>query len=197
MPSTEIGTAETGLGRIAQCPLQHTPQRIHIRLAQLVTPFLQGQPGQRQFIADCNLLRCGLFGATLQRRLPAGYRSLAVSALPNVDFPTIQVSANPVSLGEGGSTSFDVTLSGAPAGSTVFNVASNDTGAATVSPATLTFTPGDFSTPQTVTGSGVISGTLSDGTSFSGTAPTITVNVTPAMNTTYTVMTLTDANCTA
>jgi predicted extracellular nuclease len=69
--------------------------------------------------------------------------------------PTIQVSANPVSLGEGGSASFDVTLSGAPAGSTVFNVASNDTGAATVSPATLTFTPGDFGTPQTVTVSGV------------------------------------------
>lgn len=46
-----------------------------------------------------------------------------------------------------------------------------------------------------VTGSGTISGTLSDGTSFSGTAPTITVSVTPVINTTYTVATLIDANC--
>ena len=69
--------------------------------------------------------------------------------------PTIQVSAGSVNLGESGSATFDVTLSGAPIGSTVFNIASNDTGAATVSPSTLTFTPGDFGTPQTVTVSGV------------------------------------------
>jgi hypothetical protein len=55
-------------------------------------------------------------------------------------------------------------------------------------PATLTLT---------VTGSGTISGTLSSGTVFSGTAPTITVNVTPAMTTTYTIATLLDANCSA
>ncbi len=49
----------------------------------------------------------------------------------------------------------------------------------------------------TVTGSGTISGTLSDGSTFSGTAPTITKVVTPAVTTTYTIATLTDANCTA
>jgi hypothetical protein len=49
----------------------------------------------------------------------------------------------------------------------------------------------------TVTGSGTISGTLSSGTAFSGTAPTITVNVSPTMTTTYTIATLVDANCTA
>jgi hypothetical protein len=36
---------------------------------------------------------------------------------------------------------------------------------------------------------------LSDGTSFSGTAPTITVVVTPLSTTTYTIATLSDANC--
>jgi hypothetical protein len=49
----------------------------------------------------------------------------------------------------------------------------------------------------TVTGSGAVSGTLSDGTPFSGTAPTITVDVTPTSTTTYTVATLIDGNCTA
>lgn len=49
----------------------------------------------------------------------------------------------------------------------------------------------------TVTGSGTLSGTLSDGTIFSGTAPTISVNVAPSASTTYTIATLQDANCSA
>jgi hypothetical protein len=48
-----------------------------------------------------------------------------------------------------------------------------------------------------VTGSGTISGTLSDGTAFSGTAPVINLNVTPTATTTYTISTLTDADCAA
>src|SRR4029077_13614969 len=49
-----------------------------------------------------------------------------------------------------------------------------------------------------VTGSGTISGTLAPGgVSFSGTAPTITVVVTPSASTTYTVATLTDGGCAA
>jgi hypothetical protein len=48
-----------------------------------------------------------------------------------------------------------------------------------------------------VTGTGTISGTLSNGTAFSGTAPTITVNVSPSTTTTYTVATLTNGTCTA
>ncbi|RYF73486.1 MAG: hypothetical protein EOO39_10340, partial [Cytophagaceae bacterium] len=43
----------------------------------------------------------------------------------------------------------------------------------------------------TVTGSGTISGTLSNGQAFSGTAPTINIVVSPTANTTYTVASLT------
>jgi hypothetical protein len=48
-----------------------------------------------------------------------------------------------------------------------------------------------------VTGSGTISGLLSDGTAYSGTAPTITVAVSPSSNTSYTISTMNDANCSA
>ena len=48
-----------------------------------------------------------------------------------------------------------------------------------------------------ITGAGTISGTLSNGAAFSGTAPTITLQVSPVSNTTYTIFTLSDANCTA
>ena len=55
----------------------------------------------------------------------------------------------------------------------------------------------DLTLTVTVTGSGTISGTLSDGTSFSGTAPAIQVSVSPTATTTYTISGLSDANCTA
>ncbi|MFN6378572.1 MAG: MopE-related protein [Flavobacteriales bacterium] len=48
-----------------------------------------------------------------------------------------------------------------------------------------------------VTGSSTISGQLSDGTNFSGSAPNISVSVTPSVETTYTITSLSDANCTA
>jgi len=48
-----------------------------------------------------------------------------------------------------------------------------------------------------VTGTGTISGTLSSGDSFSGTAPLITVVVTPGITTVYTIVSLSDASCTS
>jgi hypothetical protein len=86
-------------------------------------------------------------------------------------------------------------------------IAADKTGTATVTvnqrpTAALSGTQGicDGSTANlslAVTGSGIISGTLSDGTPFSGNAPTITVNVSPSATTNYTISSLADANCTA
>ncbi|CAN5730107.1 hypothetical protein BH10BAC2_BH10BAC2_15910 [soil metagenome] len=56
---------------------------------------------------------------------------------------------------------------------------------------------GSASLTINVTGPGTISGTLSDGTTFSGTSPVITVNVNPIVTTTYTVNNLANATCTS
>jgi hypothetical protein len=55
----------------------------------------------------------------------------------------------------GGTTSFTVRLSSQPAGNVTVAVASSDSGEGTLGPATLTFTPADWATPQTVTATGV------------------------------------------
>ncbi len=56
---------------------------------------------------------------------------------------------------DGTSDTFTVVLNKLPAGDVVISIESADTGEATLSPATLTFTVDNWSTPQTVTVSGV------------------------------------------
>ncbi|MEO5995919.1 MAG: T9SS type A sorting domain-containing protein, partial [Chitinophagaceae bacterium] len=56
---------------------------------------------------------------------------------------------------------------------------------------------GTVSLVLAVTGTGVISGTLSSGDDFSGNAPTITIVVSPTTTTAYTIVSLSDANCTS
>lgn len=64
--------------------------------------------------------------------------------------------------------------------------------------ATICYGTGTTTVTLNVTGAGTISGQLSDGTYFSGTAPIIHVNVGPFTTTTViTVLSLSDANCTA
>jgi hypothetical protein len=72
------------------------------------------------------------------------------------DTGSIEVSTNSVTISEaGGSTTVEVSLSAEPADTVVLSVISNDTGEATVSPATLTFTSEDWDEPQEVTVTGV------------------------------------------
>ena len=58
-------------------------------------------------------------------------------------------------MGEAGSGTFTVKLATQPSGSVTVGVSSDDTGAATASPASLTFATADWDTTQTVTVSGV------------------------------------------
>ena len=79
----------------------------------------------------------------------------AVNAATTPSF-TITQSGGTTAMQEEATDSFTVVLSGLqPTSNVVFNVSSADTGAVTVSPSTLTFTNGNWSTAQTVTVTGL------------------------------------------
>ena len=75
----------------------------------------------------------------------------------------------------GGTDTFDVVLDTEPSSSVVFDITSNDTGEGTVSSSTLTFTTGNWDTPQTITVTGV-----DDGVDDGNVAYTVTVSVNDA-----------------
>ncbi len=69
---------------------------------------------------------------------------------------TVTESANGTSVSENGSTqTFQVVLDAQPTSDVTLDVTSSDTGEVTVSTGTLTFTSGNWDTPQTVTVTGV------------------------------------------
>ena len=69
-----------------------------------------------------------------------------------------------VAVDEGGTAEYTVALAAEPDATVTVSVTSGDTGAATVSPASLTFTATDWATPQTVTVTGEQDGDASDET---------------------------------
>ncbi|MFL3017784.1 MAG: beta strand repeat-containing protein [Acidimicrobiales bacterium] len=86
---------------------------------------------------------------------------------------TVAISGGSTSVAESGSTdTFTVVLNAQPASNVVISVTSGDTGEATVSPGTLTFTSGNWNSAQTVTVTGV-DDSLVDGSQT--TAATISV----------------------
>jgi len=89
------------------------------------------------------------------------------------DSPGINLSKTTASVSESGSTdTFTVKLNTLPTGNVVIDLSSDDTGEATVSPATLTFTTANWNTPQTVTITGV------DDTTVDGDqTPTVTLAI--------------------
>jgi alpha-tubulin suppressor-like RCC1 family protein len=97
----------------------------------------------------------------------------------------IVTSGAAVALGEAGTATFQVKLSAMPAASVAVAVGSSDTGAATVAPATLTFTTANYATFQTVTVTGVQDLDLAD--------ETVTIAVTsPGLTTQNVIASVTD-----
>jgi hypothetical protein len=90
----------------------------------------------------------------------ASYMGLVASSVRFVnddnDTPTVVTTAPSGSTTEGGGTAtFTVALGTAPTADVVIALSSSDTTEGTVAPATLTFTPMNWSMPQTVTATGV------------------------------------------
>ena len=71
------------------------------------------------------------------------------------DTPGMTITPRTLDVDEGATATYTVKLNGPPTGEVTVAITSDDTGAATVSPASLTFTPTDWNTPQTVTVTGV------------------------------------------
>ncbi len=80
--------------------------------------------------------------------------------------PGLVLSPNSLSISESGEDTFTVALSTEPSADVTVSVVSSDTSIGTVSPANLTFTSGNYSTPQTVTVSGVDNQSISGTTNF-------------------------------
>ena len=90
----------------------------------------------------------------------SGYGS--VSSAPAVtvtvndnDVPGVMVDPVSLTVDEGGTATYTVKLNTLPTGNVTVTPSSNDTAAASISPATLTFTPSTWSSPRTVTVTGV------------------------------------------
>ncbi|HUQ04163.1 MAG TPA: hypothetical protein VM261_16805 [Kofleriaceae bacterium] len=90
--------------------------------------------------------------------------NLAASAIPSAlvtamvsddDTQRVLVSPGAISVNEAGSGTLNVSLQFTPAGNTTVDLTSLDTGVAIVSPASLSFTPGNHATPRSITVSGV------------------------------------------
>lgn len=85
--------------------------------------------------------------------VPMFYRVRGVT--PSTNPPAIETSVGLVNLTENGTGNFGVRLSSQPGANVTVNVASADTGSVSVSPSSLTFTPANYATYQTVTVGGV------------------------------------------
>ena len=67
------------------------------------------------------------------------------------ELQSLVIPASSLTVDEGHSATFTIALAAQPLASVTVGVASSDPNAATVSPASLTFTPADYATPQAVT----------------------------------------------
>ena len=92
--------------------------------------------------------------------------TLSVTGTASVAEAGIAPSANAITVAEGSTATFTVQLSAEPTASVTVTPSAGDASEVRFIPATLTFTTGDWNTPQTVTVAGVFD-TVTDGTQTS------------------------------
>lgn len=96
--------------------------------------------------------------ASIEVNVPMFYRVRGTPVQPLA----IKASVTTITIGEASSDTFTVRLSAQPAANVAVNLASQDTGACTVSPVAMTFTPANWSTPQQATVTGVHDADVAD-----------------------------------
>jgi hypothetical protein len=87
----------------------------------------------------------------------------AAYVFPLDEFTTVAPTTGLITTEDGGRATFTVGLRVLPVGEVVIDLGSTNTDEGTVSPAQLTFTPDDWSTPQTVTLTGIDDFVVDDG----------------------------------
>ena len=85
----------------------------------------------------------------------AGNHVTATVTITDDDTARVKVDPTTLSVDEGGSKTYDVVLDSKPSANVTVAAASEDEGAVTVTPASRTFTPDNWNTPQSFTVSGV------------------------------------------
>ena len=91
-------------------------------------------------------------------------RGVQVTVVDDDDSAGLVLDKTSVTVDEGGSATFTVALATRPTAEVSVEVSSGDTAAATVSPMELTFTAGNWNTPQTVTVAGADDDDITDET---------------------------------
>jgi hypothetical protein len=89
--------------------------------------------------------------ATITLSSPFAPSAAVAVTVTDDDVQSIQVNVTSVTLVEGGTASIGVRLGAQPAATVTVQIVSSDVGAVVVSPATITFTPANWATFQTVT----------------------------------------------
>ena len=144
-----VGVASTDTTEATVTPATLTFTQGNWNIAQTVT--VTG--------VDDEVIRSG-DSATVTHAIAPGSAAefTAIAALPKVsvsvdddDVPGVRVSTDTLTVGEGGTATYTVELNTQPSGDVVVDVASGDTGVATVDVSSLTFTTGNWSTAQIVT----------------------------------------------
>ncbi len=146
----------TGEVVLNQSQLTFTPQNFNVPQKVRVTSLADGIPDGDQNV----VLQAGRTGnATISG--DANFNGLtatsAITSLDVVAVAKVNISAPSTTIvsENGAAATMTVTLGAQPASNVTINVSSSDTTEGTVAPASLTFTPANFSTPQTVTVRGV------------------------------------------
>ncbi len=138
-----VSSGDTGAAAATPTTLSFTPTNWNVAQTVTVTPVDDADAGDEALSVSLTASGAAEYGSVTD--------GVAVT-VDDDETASLAVAGGPVALTEGGSAgSFTVALSHVPTAAVTVAVASGDTGAAAATPTTLSFTPTNWNTAQTVT----------------------------------------------